>query len=114
MRTIHIYGMLVKTGRKGRKSNRDYQDPATVGGSGEPTLTYNVDDRVTPSMVQKYLRDNNVRVAPIDKNGQSIGGIMAFTDSREEREGEKPLSGMQLSWKIKEDLREIKWISPEE
>lgn len=113
--TIHIYGMIVKTGKKGKRANRDYQDPESMPKGGRANFTYRVSDEVTIDDVAYYLESKkHVRVIPIDGDGNKIDMTIGMDRG-------KPVYGpvqqtydrISLFRKIDEDFRGIVWKTPE-
>lgn len=111
--TIHIYGMLVRTGKRGKRANRDYQDPKTIPTGGAPTFTYHVSDEVTIDDVAYYLESKkHVRVAPVDGEGQKLETTIGMDRGRPHYMGEKVYNRIELFRQIDKDIGGVSWVNP--
>lgn len=110
MRTVHVYGMLVRDMGRGPRSKKQYQNPNTVGGQEIPTLTYHVRDNVSSDDILALMRFKGVRVAPTDGKGHTIKTIVGIDDDVEYQKGMKLLDRPGLSRALDKDLKEIEWV----
>jgi len=113
-RTIHIYGMVVRSGTVRGKRDKRYQDPDTVPVGGEPTFTYHTVDDVTIDDIMYYLDKKGVRIAPVDGEGNKLDTVIAIDNNRPVRPGEKILTRVGVYREIEKDLARVKWVKPKE